>query len=810
MARYRSIRLALGLAGTLTLVSTSLLASPAALAATSPTLWRTVSSANTSAAQPNQLVGVSCPSAGDCWAVGTYTNGSATQTLIEQDSGSGWSIVASPNEPGAPDSQLAAVTCVGTSDCWAVGSYTTSTGLDQVLVEQYTPSGWAIVPAPDQGANQDNALLGVACASATDCWAVGEWAQHPLIELDNGTGWALSSAPSGSASELLDAVTCLGSGDCWAAGFSYGGTADQTLIEQEVGGTWWVAASPDVPGGDDDLAGIACTGTSTCFAVGDTFNGTVDQTLVEQDSGSGWSIVSTPDQGRDDTLSGVACDGAGDCWAVGAYDEAAGGALSTLIEEGTGAGWAVVSSPNVATNDDLFAVNCLTECAAVGSYISLGTEQTLAEETYQPSGEAYTALTPFRLCDTRRGTGTECSGTSTDNLLGQGQTMTVQVTGVPGPAAQVVPASAAAVVLDLTAVSGTAATFLATFPAGTPLPVASNLNVQARTNQANLVVVPLGSGGKVSIYNSLGTINLLLDVQGYFAPPSGTSPSGLFHPIPPLRICDTRRGTGTECSGINADAPLGPGQWLKVILSGTPPGAPSGTPSVPSNGTAASVAFNLGAVSGTSDTFLAITPPNSSDACPSGTPSASNLNVNARTNLDNRVVSPIGPQQDVCIYNSLGSINLTIDVNGWFGNGSETTAGAQFYPIAPTRLCDTRSAATMGYATECSGSPLQPGTILPVQVSGVDGIPAASSTPPPVAVVANLTAVSGTSITYFTLDPSDGARPTASDLNTDAAQNTANLTIVQLSVGGTAPGNVDLYNNLGTINAILDVSGWFQ
>jgi hypothetical protein len=435
-------------------------------------------------------------------------------------------------------------------------------------------------------------------------------------------------------------------------------------------------------------------------------------------------------------------------------------------------------------------------------------------------GGAYDPLTPYRICDTRTGTGTDCSGTSSDNVIGAGGVLTLPVAGVTGPQGQSVPATAQAVVLNVTAINGTAGTYLTAYPAGFLPPTASNLNVPAQTNQANLVVVALGTGGEVSIYNSLGSINVAVDVQGYFAAaspasPSGppvhpisplASPSGLFHPIPPLRMCDTREGTGTACSGSTADNLLGAGQWTRVVVSGLPSGAGAGTPSVPSNGTALAVALNLTAVSGTVPTYLSVVPPRSGDACPTGTPAFSNLNVGAGVNLPNRVMVPLGPDQDVCVYNSQGSTNFILDVNGWFGDGGETSQGALFYVMQPTRICDTRA----GTGTECSGNAIGPAQSLTVPVAGVDGIPSAGNDHPPVAVIANVTAVGGSQGTYFTLYPSDVSRPNASDVNAGPQQNTANLSIVQLATTGGSAGDIDLYNAQGTTDALMDVAGWFQ
>ena len=483
-----------------------------------------------------------------------------------------------------------------------------------------------------------------------------------------------------------------------------------------------------------------------------------------------------------------------------------GGQPVTITGGGFLTGATVAFGSSGATSVDVVSSSEVTAVSPAGSgTVSVtvtnpsGPDRTATDffgYTYVSAG-AYTALQPFRICDTRLSTGTECSS---DGLLGQGQTMTFPVTGIT-VGGESVPSGAQSVVLNVTAISGTAGTFLTVFPAGSAVPTASNLNVNPQTNQANLVVVALGSGGQVSIYNSLGAINVAVDVEGYFAAASGSSPAGLFHPISPLRICDTRAGTGTECSTAG---PLGQGLWTKVVVSGCPTGNPSCTASVPTSD-AASVALNLTAVSGSSFTYMAVVPPSGGDACPTTTPAFSNLNVGAQTNLPNRVIVPLGPDQDVCVYNSLGSINFILDVNGWFGTGSESTPGAYFYASSPLRICDTRSEAAVNYATECTGETLIQGQNLPVMVAGVDGIPAGAE-----AVIANVTAVSGTSFTYFTLYPANVSLPNASDLNVGAQQNTPNLVIVQLPTAGGAAGEVELFNDQGTIDAIVDVAGWFH
>jgi YVTN family beta-propeller protein len=420
---------------------------------------------------------------------------------------------------------------------------------------------------------------------------------------------------------------------------------------------------------------------------------------------------------------------------------------------------------------------------------------------------AYSAITPFRICDTRSNTAvTECSG----HTLGSRGTLVVQVTGVHGPTSQVVPTGALAVVVNLTGIDhGTGPTLLVAYPTGRALPSASSLNIDAGLAQGNLAVVPLSAGGQITIFNAVGSADAIVDVLGYFAAPGGSGEvPGEFHPMPPLRICDTRANQNTACAGA-ADTPLQANTWRRVVLSGLPPGAVGGTPSIPTTD-AAAAAFNLTATQATTSTYLSVAAPNmTTDACPTTRPAISNVNLHSGEALPNRVISALGPHQDVCIYNAVGSVDFIVDVNGWFGNGSETTSppGALFYAVPPDRICDTRANS----GTACADRPLSGKFTETVRVAGVGLVPAFGGTSSPVAVVANLTGIAGTASTVLVLYPSDVSHlPKASDLNPSAHDVIDNLAIVSLATSGPSAGDVNLYNADGNINATLDVAGWFQ
>jgi hypothetical protein len=102
--------------------------------------------------------------------------------------------------------------------------------------------------------------------------------------------------------------------------------------------------------------------------------------------------------------------------------------------------------------------------------------------------------------------------------LAQGETYTQAVRGVNGSCN--IPADATAVAMNVTAVGGTAGSFLTIWPSDvSPRPLASNLNwVPGSPPTPNKVDVKLSvADGKINLYNPTGTVSILADVVGYYA-----------------------------------------------------------------------------------------------------------------------------------------------------------------------------------------------------------------------------------------------------------------------------------------------------
>jgi len=249
-----------------------------------------------------------------------------------------------------------------------------------------------------------------------------------------------------------------------------------------------------------------------------------------------------------------------------------------------------------------------------------------------PAGDAYRPLAPSRILDTRDARGAVGADTAID----------LEVTGAGG-----VPSSGVgAVVLNVTGTNPTAATFVAAFPAGTTRD-GSNLNLVAGQTDSSLVIATVGQGGRVSLYNRFGAVDLVVDVAGWF--PSGSE----YSPLAPSRVLDTRDGVGAP------RAPVGEDGHIDVKVTGVG--------GVPASGVGA-VVVNVTATNPTANTFVS--------AYPSGAPRAgSNINLLAGQTTSNLVVARVGEDGRIALYNRFGTTDLVADVTGWFPGTPYTGPG---------------------------------------------------------------------------------------------------------------------------------------
>jgi hypothetical protein len=328
-------------------------------------------------------------------------------------------------------------------------------------------------------------------------------------------------------------------------------------------------------------------------------------------------------------------------------------------------------------------------------------------------------------------------------------------------------------VLNVTVTRTTRASTLTVYPAGTTRPLASNLNWIAGKTIANLVAVQVGTGGQVTFFNSAGSTDVIADLEGYFAAPSGFASGGGHVALTPARITDTRAGSGAP----NAGHKLGPRGTLDVQVTGAGGVPPTG---------ASTAILNVTVTHTTSSGNLTVWPKGASR------PLASNLNWAAGVTIPNRVFAKIGTSGKVSFFNnSAGSTDVIVDVSGYFNDGTGSGRDAYFTPQSPNRIADTRlSAQTLGA-----------GQTLTLQVSGVAGVPSDAS-----AVILNVTATKTTAASFLTVFPSTASRPKASDLNWTAGVTIPNLTVATLGTTGA----IKIFNAAGKADVVVDLLGYFS
>jgi hypothetical protein len=104
-----------------------------------------------------------------------------------------------------------------------------------------------------------------------------------------------------------------------------------------------------------------------------------------------------------------------------------------------------------------------------------------------------------------------------------------------------IPAKAQAYSMNLAAIPHSTLQYLTVWATGQAQPNVSTLNSPTGTVTANAAIVPAGTNGSISVFVTDNT-DLLVDIDGYFAPNDGTGQS--LYTVGPCRALDTRNTTG--------------------------------------------------------------------------------------------------------------------------------------------------------------------------------------------------------------------------------------------------------------------------
>ena len=245
------------------------------------------------------------------------------------------------------------------------------------------------------------------------------------------------------------------------------------------------------------------------------------------------------------------------------------------------------------------------------------------------AGAKYSGLTPFRILDSRVGTGVR------RGRVRGGQTIEVPVAGLGG-----VPTDGVdLVVLNVTSVGPSTRGYVTAWATGASRPEISNLNYSPGMNIPNLVMCRVGDGGRVSLFANSGDLDLVADVVGFF------SAKGARHvAVGPTRVLDVREGLGARRGRVGAM------EEIELVVGGRG--------RVPTNARAA--ILNVTAAGATANSFVTVYPEGAER------PEASSVNVARGQTAANLVVAKFGSGGRIRLYNHAGAVDLIADVTGYF------------------------------------------------------------------------------------------------------------------------------------------------
>lgn len=261
------------------------------------------------------------------------------------------------------------------------------------------------------------------------------------------------------------------------------------------------------------------------------------------------------------------------------------------------------------------------------------------------NGDYYLPNTPDRVLDTRKGIG------GTTGAVAANGTISLSVPScVSGSGSSETTATAEAVAINVTAVSPTANGVVTVYPDGAGLPTASNVNYRTNQNVPNMVVVAVGSDGKVDFHNnSSGTVQLVADLEGCYS----TSLGAAFVPVTPYRALDTRKAIGQESSSPIEVAPDSNAVWWSSDSAPAQSDTAGGRPTA--------AVMNVTVTQPQANGVITAYPNDASR------PTASNLNFVTGETVPNLVMVAVSSGFGVSLYNgSAGKTQLIADIFGYF------------------------------------------------------------------------------------------------------------------------------------------------
>ena len=418
-------------------------------------------------------------------------------------------------------------------------------------------------------------------------------------------------------------------------------------------------------------------------------------------------------------------------------------------------------SPVIAAGDPAIAT--------ASDYDQRGTDRIVdvidlgAVEVQEEEQPVWIPIEPARLLETRADESTVDGLFEGAGQLASNSEIEFDVGGRAG-----IPADAAAVIVNMTAVSPTGNGFAVAHACLDERPTAAGLNYTTGVNLGNEVIAGLADDGALCVFVKTAT-DLTVDAVGY------VPASSAYQAVDPARLLETRSGRPTIDGQFEGVGQPGADQRIEIDVAGRGGVAADAEAAV----------LYVAAVDALANGFVTLYD------CEGDRPNASSLNHVAGVNRGNEVVVRLSDTGTICVFTKQ-AIDVTIDVVGFLPGGTDYHGLAE-----PTRVLETRPGLTTGDGLFEGTGELAAGTTLELDLAGRVGIADDART-----VVMNITAIDPPLNGFLTVFQC-GQRPTASSLNYVAGVNGGNDIIAGLS----ADGSVCIFT-LRTIHLAVDVSGY--
>ena len=542
-------------------------------------------------------------------------------------------------------------------------------------------------------------------------------------------------------------VTQDGTPACWGSGtqgeLGNDATSDSPVpVEVDRTGALSGAGVRSISAGHQFTCAATTEGTASCWGsnsrgqLGNPAGGETSATPMPVDSTtalSGQDVTSVTAGHSHACASGAA--GGAACWGLADKGQLGDGADLSTIPPGS------IEPVPVPVVDSLASS---VETLDAGAFHTASTHHRSGPTQFVP-------ITSQRVLDTRLSTVERPAA-----ALDPGQRLTVDL-------ADVVPPGATAIAFNLTATGQRAPGYAVVTPGG-QASRSSTLNWTApQRTIANGYIAKLSTTRQLDIsMDSAGASHFVLDINGYFAPP-GVAGGALFNAVN-SRVYEYGYG----------DPPLAPGESRVISLAGAGAGTDGVAPSA--------AAVNI--------TVTGTTGPGVLTVAKERTQATSTVNWSgANQTVANAVITEVTTEGTFTVTNNgTTPARMVIDLTGVFDPAAEGGKGAQFYPLDPARIYDSR----------ISGAPLNGGQIR------INTYPI----PPDAAAVAvNATATGTLGSGYLTINPLTAVVPLSSSLNWYRSP----TTVANGQISATS-GNATLAYVGGRYQAhyVLDLGGYFR